>query len=110
VSLIHGNDEIQTLAPDRSNEPFAKSVCRGRSNGSPESADTEISQRRIDSLREDSVAVVDHESVWMVVGDQLTELLNRPFRVWVIGHIDMLNLAGANLHRDENVDNAKTNP
>jgi hypothetical protein len=107
VPLVDRNDKVQTLAPDGSDDSFAKGVCGRRPDRSPEGADTEISQSQIDSVREGSVAVVDHESVWVVVGKKLAELLNRPFRGWVIGHIDMQHLVEANLHRDENVDYAK---
>ena len=50
---------------------------------------------------------MDHESIRMVVCQKFAELLNRPFRRGMIGYIDKENPAGANLHRDEDVNTRK---
>jgi hypothetical protein len=53
MALVDWDDEIQTLAPDRSNNPFAKAFAVGVRTGVL-SADTEIFQSQIDRLREDA--------------------------------------------------------
>jgi hypothetical protein len=69
--------------------------------------DAEISQSQIDGLGEDCIAVVDHKSVAMIFGEYLAELLNRPFRRRMIGHVDVKNPARTDLHRNENVKHPK---
>ena len=43
----------------------------------------------------------------MIFGENLAELLNRPFYRWVIGHVDVKNPARPDLHGDEDVEYAE---
>ena len=60
----------------RSQKAFAVCVW----TGGFERANAETLQRRIDYDGEDRVAVMDHESIRMVVGKELAELLSLPSR------------------------------
>ncbi len=74
MALADRNDEIQTLASDGPNEAFAECICGWRADWSSECAYAEILQRRIHCGGEYRVAVMDHESIWMVVSQKFTEL------------------------------------
>ena len=108
MALVHWNDEIQTFAPDGSDDALAESIRGGRSDRSPQRPDAAFLERGIDSGGEDRVAVMDHESIGMVVCEEFTELLNRPFRSRMVGHVDMQNPPRSNLHRDEDVDHPES--
>jgi hypothetical protein len=56
-----------------------------------------VLQRRINGGRENRIAVIDEESVRMIIREKLTKLLNRPFRRRMIGHTNMQNAAGSKL-------------
>ena len=43
----------------------------------------------------------------MIVFKRFSELLDGPFRSWMIGHVGVENSAGADVHRDEYVKHAK---
>jgi hypothetical protein len=103
MPLVHRDDEIQALAPDGPDHTLAESVRGGCSDWCFERADPAVFQGLIGRSGKDGITIVDHESIRMVVRQKFAELLNRPFRCRMAGHIDMENPAGANLHRDEDV-------
>jgi hypothetical protein len=51
---------------------------------------------------------MDHESIGMVERQVFAELLSRPFRRRMIGHVYMQNPPRTNLHRYEDVDHPKS--
>ena len=52
----------------------------------------------VESLGEDTIAVMDEEAVVMVRWNRFTQLLQRPFRRWMRGHIDMQQPARGVFH------------
>jgi hypothetical protein len=50
---------------------------------------------------------MNHEPVRMVEQEELTELLDGPFRRWVLGNVEMQDPPRADLHGDEDVNNPK---
>lgn len=66
VPLVDRDNEVQALAPNGSDDAFAKSVRGRRPDRSLVTTNTEILKPGIDSGGEDRVEVVDHESIPMV--------------------------------------------
>ena len=93
------DEEVETLPPDGSNEPFAVGIRLGCSNGGSQNADTEALQRRVQTRREDGVAVVDDESVRMIERQKLTELLSCPLGSGMRRHVRVENTPRADFHR-----------
>lgn len=108
MSLVDRNDEIQTFSPNGADDPFAEGIGGRRSDWSPESTDSKVSKRGVDRLREDGVAIMNHKSILMVIGQKFAELLNRPFGGGMIGYVDMQNPTGTNIHHHEDVEDTKS--
>src|SRR5215469_3362739 len=56
---------------------------------------------------EDAIAIVDEEALGMTAGQSFSELLHRPFRRGIRGDVVVGNLAGSDLHDDEDVEGAE---
>ncbi len=98
------NHEIQTLAPHCSDQPFAIRVrfrCphRRAQHSRPKRAFELLIQLR----REDRIASMDQELVRMVAWNGFSELLQRPLRGRMCGHVVMENPTAFYLHHDENI-------
>src|SRR6516165_9278529 len=98
VSLIHRNQEIQTLASDAAHEPFAECIRLRRSEWSFENAQVHRLQSQIELRRVDAVAVVDEESVRFLSSDDLAKLLKYPACRRMSRDVDVGDPACAYLH------------
>src|SRR6266478_10242020 len=86
MCLAQDNDVVQTLTPDRSDQPFGKAVLPRRSRGGwpipnahrPKAADEDITV--------DGVAVTDDVSRFYFPTIGLGELARNPFSRWVRSH------------------------
>jgi len=109
MPLVQWNHEIQALAPHRSDQPFAIRVRfrrphRRAQNPQPKGAFELLVQVR----REDRIAAMDQELVWMVARNGFSELLQRPARRRMRGHVVVENTAARYLHHDENIDHLES--
>ena len=57
--------------------------------------------------RENRIAVVDDESVWMIERQKLADLLNRPLGSGMAGPVRMENAARTDFHGDEGIEDAE---
>src|SRR5215831_19858471 len=65
---------------------------------------TQIGKTLVDILREDAAAIVDDEAVRMIARQGLPQLLQRPFRRGMGSDVVVENLAGSDLHCNEDVE------
>ena len=107
VGFAHWNQEVEALAPDGSDEPFAIRVRFGRPDGRFQDAHPEPLQFGVEVAREDRIAVVDDESIAMIVRQKLAELLDRPLGSRVLGDVAVQNPPRADFHRNEYVQDAE---
>ncbi len=63
MAFADGNEEVQTLAADRSYQPLAVGVRLGRADRRSQDTDTESAQCFIDGRRENRIAVVNQVAV-----------------------------------------------
>jgi hypothetical protein len=61
----------------------------------------------IDAFRVNCVAIVDHESVRLIAGNNHSKLLRSPVRRWMRCHVPMQNPSTAHFHDDKHVDHAE---
>ncbi len=100
VLLTERDDPVETLSADRADQSFAERVRLRRTNRRPHNPNRHALQRCVESCGEYGIPVVDHESVGMIEGKELAELLNRPFSRWMLSDVAMENSSGAYLHGD----------
>ncbi len=68
MPLAEWNQEVQTLAPERSHQPFAVRIRLGSPNWRPQHSEAECFQLPIQISREDRIAVMNHKLVQMFTG------------------------------------------
>jgi len=107
VPLVYRNHPVQALAPNRANHPFAERVRLRRPQRRPENPQTHGRDGSIDAVGIDAVVIVDQESMRRVARDQHSELLCRPIRRGMFGHIPVPDPAGADFQHHEDVDDAE---
>src|SRR5690242_7053334 len=95
VALIEGDHKVETLPPKCSHDALTKGVRFWRSNRRPERFHAEAFQSSIHCRGEDAVAIVNHKTIRMIELEECAELLNRPFRSWMSGHVGVQNPTGA---------------
>src|ERR1700736_6999006 len=80
VFLVQGNDVVQPLAPDRSDQPFGKAVLprRGRCNWLV--SDTHGTQSARDDSAVDSISISDHIARSAIPRKSLGDLTCNPLR------------------------------
>ena len=79
VPLADRNQVIQTLAPDRSDEPFTIRIGFRRANWRSDRTHPKLLQRCIKRRRKNRIAIVNNDSIRMRLGEDFVELLSRPF-------------------------------
>jgi hypothetical protein len=107
VPLVDRNQIIQAFAPDRPDEPFAIRVRLGSEDRRSDRSHAKVLQGSIERRREDRIAIVNDEPVWMRIGENLPALLRGPFGGGMMGHIEVQNPPRADLHRDEDAEDLK---
>src|SRR5437879_1572331 len=80
MCLTRDNDVVQTLAPDRSDQPFGKAILPGRGRCSRLVPNTHGSQSACDDGAIDPIAITDHVSRSTVPRKSLGDLACDPFR------------------------------
>jgi hypothetical protein len=75
MALVEWDQEVETLAAKASAEPFAYGVCHGRPHGNSKDSHPEVRHRLVQFPREDAVPIMDQESIGVVAGQCLSELL-----------------------------------
>jgi hypothetical protein len=75
MTLIEGNQEVQTLAPDRSHQPFAVAVGLRRPNRRPQYPETKSFQFPIQAAGKDRIAVMNEELALTITRQGFAKLL-----------------------------------
>src|SRR5215469_15060128 len=102
---------MESRSRDVRNEGCRRVVRTPRSpSGShwrPQNPYTQIGKTLVDIRREDVVAIVDDETIRTIARQGFPELLQRPFRRRMGRDVVVENLAGSDLHDDEDVEGAE---
>lgn len=106
MAVVEWDEKIEAFVPDGSDQPFAIRIRFGCADRRFQDPDAETLQLGIKG-RENRIAVVDDESVWMIERQKLAELLNRPFGSGVAGHVRVENAARTDFHGDKDIQDAE---
>jgi hypothetical protein len=79
MSLAQDNDVVQTLTPDRSDQPFGKAILPGRGRCSGLVPDAHGAQSTCDDGTIDPVAIADEVVRSLIPGKRLRYLTSNPF-------------------------------
>src|SRR5215831_1827193 len=104
MAFVERKQEVETFATKAAAESFAHRVRLGGPQRRPQNPYTQIGKTSVDIRREYAVAIVDDEAVGMVARQRFPELLQRPFRRGMGRGVEVENLAGSDLHDDEDVE------
>src|SRR5215467_9984689 len=104
MAFVEGNQEVETLPTQTAAQSLAHRVRLRGPHWRTENPYTQIGKTLVNILREDAVAVVDEEAVRMIARQGLPELLQRPFRRGMGSDVLVENLAGSDLHDEEDVE------
>src|SRR5687767_7632744 len=91
MSLVEWNEMIEALAPRGSDQSFAKRIRLWNASRCLQHAKTHGPQCAVSSGGEHGIAIMDHESVRFVAGQEASELLRRPLGRRVFRGIPMQN-------------------
>ena len=107
MAFVEWNQEVETFATKAAAESLAHRVRLWGPHRRTQNPYTQIGKTLVDILREDAVAIVDDEAVRMIARQGLPELLQRPFRRGMGSDVFVENLAGSDLHCNENVEGSE---
>src|SRR5260370_8460699 len=107
--LVQDNDVVQTLAPDRSDQPFGKAVLprRGRCNWL--GSDTHGTQSARDDSAVDSISISDHIARSAIPRKSLGDLTRNPLRRRVGCDADPDEISAIKPDDDEAIQQLKAN-
>jgi len=106
MAFVEWDEKVEALAPDGSDQPFAIRIRFGRADRRFQDPDAETLQLGITG-RENRIAVVEDESVWMIERQKLAELLNRPLGSGMAGHVHIENAPRTDFHGNEDIQDAE---
>jgi len=95
VALIQRNHEIQTFSADRPDQAFAERVRLRRPHRRLDDRQFHRRDRPIDTPGVNAVVVVDDVSMRPIARHHHPELLDRPFRRRMVGHVPVQDPARA---------------
>jgi hypothetical protein len=75
VILSEGNQKVQTLPPERAQEPPAERIGLGTAHRGFEHSQPQVAYALVELLGEDRIAVMDEETVGMIRWDRIAQLL-----------------------------------
>ena len=107
MPFIDRNQIIQAVAAEGADKPLTEGIRRWRPHRSPQDSQSAVPDGLIHGRAEDGVAIMDHESPWMVESQEFSELLRGPLRRRMVGDIAMENPARADFHRHEDKQHPK---
>src|SRR6202048_749332 len=108
MCLAQNDDVVQTLAPDRSDQPFGKAVLPGRGRCNRFVPDAHGTQSASDDRTVDAITVPDHVARSLVPGECLRDLTRDPFGVWMCRDVDPDELSAAEPDDDESIEQVET--
>src|SRR6266481_821354 len=99
---------VQALAPDRTNHALEVGPLPGGSRGAQHFLDTHVSHLSPEGIAEDSIAVAQQVARELVKGKGFSQLLSRPLRSGMGGHIEVQNATPVMGQYQEHVKNLET--
>jgi len=109
VLFAEGDDMVDALAADCSDQPLGKTVLPWRAWRDGLVADTHGSYSARDGSTVDPVAIADEVAWGLIPGEGFNNLLPDPFCRRVRGHIDPHKLSPSQPDNDQNVEQVKAN-
>jgi hypothetical protein len=109
VFFAEGDDMVDALAADCSDQPLGKTVLPWRAWRNGLVADTHGSYSARDGSTVDPVAIADEVAWGLIPGEGFNNLLPDPFCRRVRGHIDPDKLSPSQPDNDQNVEQVKAN-
>ena len=107
MALVEWNQEVETFATKAATQSLAHRVRLWGPHRRTQNLYTQVCKTLVDICREDAVTIVDDEAVRMIARQRFPELLQRPFRSGMGRDVLVENLAGSDLHDDEDVEGAE---
>src|SRR5215469_13074616 len=104
MAFVEANQEVETFTTQAAAQSLAHRVCLGGSHRCPLNSNTQVRETLVELMSEDAIAIVDDEAIGMVTRQRFPELLQCPFRRGMGRGVEVENLAGSNLHDDENIE------
>src|SRR5215831_11724549 len=104
MAFVEWNQEVETFATKAAAESLAHRVRLRGPHWRTQNPYTQIGKTLVDIRREDGVAIVDDETIRMIARQGFPELLHRPFRRGMGRDVLVDNLAGSDLHDNEDVE------
>src|SRR5215470_7770655 len=101
------NQKVHALSPQGADEPLAECIGLRSPYRRLEHPQPQVAEALVKLLREDTIAIMQQESVGMVSGNRFAELLQGPRRGRMRRDIGMQDAARGMLHDDEYVKQAK---
>ena len=95
MCLAQNNDVVQTLAPDRSDQPFGKAILPRRGRCSRLVADAHGAQSACDEGAVDPIPIANEVLRGIIPRKCLGYLMRNPFRRWVCGNAEPEDLSSA---------------
>jgi hypothetical protein len=107
VGFGQRDDEIQAFPPQHADEPLTEGIrlrTLGRGFQHPKS---QVAYAVVERRREDTISVMDEETIGMVRWNRFTQLLQRPVRGGMRSYTDVEETAGHVFHEHKNVEETK---
>jgi len=107
MELCQRNHHVQACLPECSQYPFAEGIGLRPLRWCFEYPQAQMAYLLIELLREDAIAVMEQEAVAVVRWDRFAQLLERPLRWRMRGHIDVQPSAAGVCDDDKDVEETK---
>jgi hypothetical protein len=99
---------VQALAPNRTNEALDVGPLAGGSRGAQHFLDAHLSHLSPEGIAENGVAIAQQVARELVKGKSFTQLLSRPFRRRMRGHVEVDNATPVMGQHQKRVKNLET--
>ena len=107
VTFVDGNYIVQAFSSNRSNQPLAVGVGRGRFHRSAQNLQPKSLQVFINLRREDRVPIMDEKAMFMITGNSFAKLLQRPVRGGMLGHTAVNDTTRSDFDQQQYIEDAK---
>src|SRR6202142_673870 len=108
MGLAQDNDVVQTLTPDRSDQPFGKAILPGRGRCGRLVPDAHGAQSACDDAAIDPVAIADEVSWSLIPGKRLRYLTCNPFCRRICCDVDPDEVSAVEPDNDEGIEQVET--
>ena len=109
MSLVDGDQPVQTRPTHRANQSFAERAGLWRPRRGLEHMPPHRRDCPVDRCGKDGIPIVEDEPVRRLRSDDCAKLLNRPIRRGMLSHIPVEDATRADLEDDEDIEDAKAN-